>query len=79
MKTTINSKEHGEITFFCPGSGKYVWVDLNGKPGTLGNQICQGGNLRGNTLSYYGEDQEGFDKYCRSWWKAYLRNEREMR
>ena len=65
MKTTINSRNHGEIEFFCPGNGKYVWVNLNGKTGTLGNQICDGGHLRGNTISYYGEEP-GFDAFCRS-------------
>ena len=77
MKTKINSRKHGEITFFCQKSGGYVWADLNGKPGTLGNQICHGGNLSGSTCSYHG-DEDGFDKFCRNWWKSYLRNERDM-
>jgi len=77
MKTTINSRNHGEVEFFCPASGKYVWVNLNGKPGTLGNQICKGGELMGSTMSYYGEP-EGFEKFCRNWWNAYLRNRRGL-
>lgn len=78
MKTTINTKSNGEVTFFSPNNGGYIWVDLNGKPGTLGNQICHGGNLMGSTMSYRGEDQAAFDKLCRNWWKSYRKGEREM-
>lgn len=79
MKTTISTKSHGEITFFVPILGGYVWVDLNGKSGTLGNQICRGGNLRGSTKSFHGDDRAAFDKLCRNWWKAYLKKHREMK
>lgn len=73
MKTTINTRRHGELTFFCPAYGEYVWVDMNGKPGTLGMQICDNGHLSGSTLSWYYDD---FESFCRKWWRAYLRNER---
>lgn len=72
---TINSRALGqEITFSRPGS-TYIFVDLNGQPGTLGKQICQGGRLTGSTISYDGEDQEKFEKICRSWYRSYLRRE----
>jgi hypothetical protein len=75
MKTTINTRNHGAVTFSRPGR-EYVYVDLNGKPGTLGNQICDGGHLSGSTKTFMGDDQEAFDKFCRNWWSQYMRNER---
>jgi len=75
MKTTINTRDHGAVTFSRPGS-EYVYVDLNGKPGTLGQQICYGGHLSGSTVTFSGDDEEAFARYCRNWWKQYLRNER---
>jgi len=77
MKTTINSKLYGKIDFFCSAVGKYVYVNLNSKPGTLGNQICVGGHLTGSTISYYGDEMD-FGKFCRNWWNNYLRNQRNI-
>lgn len=69
---TINSRKlDREVTFSCR---HYIFVDLNGKPGTLGKQICDGGQLSGNTISYGGDDQEKFEKICRRWYKAYIRD-----
>lgn len=74
MKFTINSRKFKQkITFSRPGQG-YIFVDLNGQPGTLGRQICDGGYLMGGTLAYYGDDQTEFEAICKRWWKAYLRN-----
>lgn len=77
---TIRSKAIGdEVTFSRPG-GYYIYVDLNGQPGTLGQQICQGGELLGDTLGVHGDDetaQARFEKICRNWWKNYLRKQRE--
>jgi len=78
METTINSRNHGVVTFFCPRNGGYIWVDLNGKPGTLGNQICDSGHLSGSTESYNGNDDKQFDRVCRKWWRAFLRNQRSI-
>jgi hypothetical protein len=75
MKTTINTRDHGEVTFFTPDNGGYVWVDLNGRPGTLGRQICDRGGLMGSTISYRGTE-DGFERLCRRWWSAYLRRYR---
>lgn len=75
MELTIKSRKlYAEITFSRPG-GHYIFADLNGKPGTLGNQICTGGRTMGNTLGYSGSDQEEFAKICRKWYRAYIRNE----
>ena len=72
MKFSINSKKFGEITFWAQLGG-YIFVDLNGKPGCLGEQICKNGELMGSTLSHWG-DEANFEKICRNWWRSYLRN-----
>ena len=48
MRTTINTREFGELEFFTGNGTDYVFVDINGKPGTLGNQICDSGGLMGS-------------------------------
>lgn len=74
MKYTIKSRKLGkDVTFTRPGAG-YIYVDLNGQHGSLGQQICRGGELMGDTIAYHGEDWENFKYICRRWWKAHLRN-----
>ena len=48
-------------------------MDLNNQSGTLGNQICYGGSLRGVTITFRGT-QEAFDRICRFWFKSYIRD-----
>lgn len=73
MKLTIKSRKLGKtITFTRPGR-EYIYVDLNGRPGTLGVQICKGGWTSGSTMSYLGDDETIFDALCRSWYRAYMR------
>lgn len=75
MELTIKSRKLGhDVTFSRPGS-HYIYVDLNGEPGTLGNQICGGGHLMGSAIGYSGDDLEQFKKICRRWFKAYIREE----
>ena len=75
MQLTIKSRKLGkEITFSRPGN-YYIYADLNGKPGTLGNQICTSGHTMGGTIGYKGESQEQFEAICRRWYKAYIRDE----
>jgi len=69
MKLTIKSRKDGTaITFSRPGK-YYIFADLNGKPGTLGQQICHGGGTMGNTISYEGDDEERFKEICRKWYR----------
>jgi hypothetical protein len=69
---TIKSRKLGiAITFSQPGGG-YVYADLNGQPGTLGVQICHGGRTTGSTISC---SDSAFERVCRKWYRAYLRNE----
>lgn len=71
MRCVINSKKLGRtLTFSIPGKS-YIYVDINGQPGTLGNQICRGGRLRGDTISYFGSSEDEFKAICRKWYKKY--------
>ena len=47
----IKTRKEGEMSFWCKADGGYVWLESPGKPGTLGDQICDGGGFRGSTLS----------------------------
>jgi len=74
MNLTINSRNHGAVTFSGPSDRRgYIYVDLNGQPGTLGQQPCAGGGFRGETLIAGPED---FERVCRRWWRQYLANRR---
>ena len=46
----IKTRTEGEFTFWCPTGGGYVRLETEGRPGTLGQQICEGGGLMGSTL-----------------------------
>lgn len=79
MEYTINSKKLGKkITFSSQNSG-YIFVDTNGKPGLLGDQICQGGKFTGPTLFHIGEDEELFKKICKRWYKKHVSNLNDFR
>lgn len=68
----INSRKLGrKLTFSQPGGG-YIYVDLNGRPGSFGMQICRGGDIVGDTISYTGGDEAIFEKICRAWYRGYL-------
>ena len=79
MRLTIKSRRFKkDICFFCGSFDpqrkyqyRYIYVDLNGQPGTLGNQICKGGGLTGPTLEAYSE--KDFLQTSKKWWKSYLR------
>ena len=47
----IKTRQEGEMSFWCKADGGYVWLERPGKPGTMGDQICEGGGFRGSTLS----------------------------
>ena len=75
MSITINSRKlNRAVTFSRPGGG-YVYADLNGESGTLGNQICRGGELIGDTISTSGATEAEFERVCRRWWAQYVRRE----
>ena len=51
----IKTRKEGEMSFFCPADGGYVFLEGEGRPGTLGRQICKGGDFMGSTLLARGE------------------------
>lgn len=77
MTLTINSRAMKQSVVFSRPGDRYIYVDLSGDgslPGCLGLQICDGGKLLGNTISYSGSDEAVFGRICRNWFRAYLRN-----
>ena len=73
MEVTLKSRKVGKtITFSIPGSS-YVFADLNGQPGTLGQQICRGGSTMGSTITFPRDgDPAKFEALCRRWLKSYV-------
>lgn len=71
-RITIKSRTFGPKTFWMPDNGGYVRLESDGKPGTLGKQICYGGGFRGNTVS---SSPETFEADVRKWWRAYRKSE----
>ena len=75
MRYTIRSRKFGgDIDFIAslPNSknSAYVKVSFTGNDSNY-LQICDGGYLRGSTIS---ATTESFESICRKWWKQYLRN-----
>lgn len=71
---SIKSRKTGEtFNFWMNGSNGYIYLDTQGRCGTYGSQICEGGGFRGNTLS--ASSEASFEKQCRSWYRAYMRNQ----
>lgn len=77
MNFTINSKKLGKtFTFFLASDGGHVYVDTNGKEGTLGEQICKGGHTNaGSTLT---ATEETLEKVCRNWLRKHIENVQAM-
>ena len=78
MEYTIKSRKlKRDITFSRPGP-YYIYVDLGGRPGTLGSQICEKGRtMSGSCIGisgdhYDAETQERFERVCRHWWRRYV-------
>ena len=71
---TINTREHGPATFFVRDSATdnsgYVYLESTGKTGTLGKQICAGGDFSGDALS---ATVESLEKVARAWHRKHLR------
>lgn len=73
MELKINSEKLGKtLTFSRPGD-HFIFVDLNGNAGTLGNHICRGGKILGSSIGYSGDDQKSFESICKTWYRAYLK------
>lgn len=74
MRYQIDSRRLQRPVIFSRPGREYLYIDLNGQSGTLGQQICEGGQLRGSTITYRGEDRTQFERICKRWWRAYLRH-----
>ena len=74
MELKIKSKRLDKVLTFSRPGGSYIFVDLNGREGTLGRQICEGGHLGGPALFYDGDDEAQFKKICRNWYRSYVRS-----
>ena len=72
---TISTRNHGPATFFVrdsviAGDSGYVYLELAGNRGTLGRQICAGGDFRGNCLT---ATVESLEKVARAWHRKHLK------
>ena len=67
---TLTGTEKPVFEFWAPEQGGYVRLESRGKSGTLGQQICEGGGFSGGTIS---ATPENFDRVCRSWYRAYIK------
>lgn len=63
-RITIKTRDIGELEFWCKDGGGYVFLESDGKPGSLGKQICDGGGFMGNTLS---ADEKTLASVARTW------------
>ena len=66
---TIYGTEKPVFEFWAPDNGGYVRLESDGKSGTLGQQICDGGGFSGGTVS---ATPENFTRVCRSWYRQYM-------
>lgn len=71
MELTIKSRTEGTFNFWMNEAGGYIFLESDGKPGTLGQQICKGGYFSGSTLS---ATPETFGKVCRNWYRGYMKH-----
>lgn len=72
---TINTRAHGPATFFVrdsatAGNSGHVYLESAGKPGTLGKQICAGGDFSGATLA---ATVDTLEKVVRAWHRKHLK------
>lgn len=72
---TIRTRTNGNMTFFVPNSGGYVYLESAGRYGTLGKQICEGGGFSGNTIT---ADEQTIEAKARRWYRAYRADQREF-
>ena len=68
-RLVIKSRILGEQSFFMPDNGGYIRLESEGRSGTLGAQICEGGTFRGDTIS---ASPTTFESECRKWHRTRL-------
>jgi hypothetical protein len=67
---TLEGTERPVFHFWAPDDGGYVRLEGDGRPGTLGQQICAGGEMSGSTVYC---NPRNFEGICRRWYRAYMR------
>jgi len=63
---TLKTRTEGNLDFFVPNQGGYVRLEKGRNHGTLGKQICYGGDFRGNTVT---ATPETLETEARRWWR----------
>ncbi len=74
MIYTIKSRKlKREIVFYKEDkeTESYIFVNLNGKEGYLGKQICKGGYITGIAIK---ASNENFKKVCNKWLRELYKN-----
>ena len=74
MRLDIKSKNYGVVTFTARETSgvSYIFCSINGADD---RQMIEGGFFtRGNTVV---ASARSFDRACRKWWSAFLRNNRD--
>lgn len=79
MRTTIETKSEGTLSFWASESDSthYVYLEGSGK-GILGRLICQGGGFSGTTVTCDGTE-DGLRRAARKWWRQHLTHQRKLR
>ncbi len=71
MQITLKSRKLGKsFTFFKSSGNAYVYNSTY-QPGTLGKQICRGGQYGGSTLT---ASDDNFEAVCRRWLRQHVAN-----
>lgn len=65
---TIKTRTNGNMEFFVPDDGGYVRLESGANHGSLGQQICDGGRLRGSTIS---ANAASLEDTARRWYRSY--------
>lgn len=72
---TIKTRTNGDMDFFVPDAGGYVRLESDGKSGTLGKQICEGGGFMGSTIM---ADEKTLEAKARRWYRSFRAAQREF-
>lgn len=71
MRLIIKSRKAGKtFKFWAPDEGGYIRLEGEGKPGTLGKQICYGGHFMGVCLHANNEAQ--FLAMAKKWYRHHI-------
>lgn len=76
LEFQVESKKYNKtVSFIRPGHGS-IYVDLLGENKRIGEEGIFTQEVVDMAV-YGGDDQEAFEKICKAWWTAWLRNNRK--